>query len=75
MIICIGPVCIPLWGLLPFLVSIAHGRGYLQWFRQEWVSYRFWKKKIYNALGWEIKKKKTVKTTEDSAITEDDKSK
>lgn len=35
--ICLGPVCVPLHLLLPFLVTLAHQRGYLRWFRKDWV--------------------------------------
>lgn len=45
--ICIGPCCIPLWGLLPFLVGMLHQRGLLQWFKKEWVDYRWYKRALY----------------------------
>lgn len=41
--ICIGPVCVPLHLLLPFLVGLMHRRGWFKWFKQEWVTIRFWK--------------------------------
>ncbi|KAG2485183.1 hypothetical protein HYH03_016072 [Edaphochlamys debaryana] len=47
MIICLGPVCIPLWGLLPFLVGLLHSYGYLKWFKKEWVTYRYWKQRVW----------------------------
>ena len=31
--ICLGPVCVPLHLLLPFLVALAHQHGYLTWFK------------------------------------------
>jgi hypothetical protein len=31
--ICLGPVCVPLHLLLPFLITLAHQRGYLTWFK------------------------------------------
>mmetsp|Transcript_14339 Transcript_14339/g.17371 ORF Transcript_14339/g.17371 Transcript_14339/m.17371 type:complete len:84 (-) Transcript_14339:5-256(-) len=57
-VICIGPVCIPVWSLLPFLVGVVHKHGYLKWFKQEWVTLRFWKKKAYALVGKELPKKK-----------------
>jgi hypothetical protein len=31
--ICLGPVCVPLHLLLPFLVALAHQHGYMTWFK------------------------------------------
>ncbi|DBB13900.1 TPA: hypothetical protein ACH3X3_000887 [Trebouxia sp. C0006] len=42
--ICIGPVCVPLHLLLPFLVGVLHRYGWLKWFKPEWVTLRFWQK-------------------------------
>ena len=36
--ICIGGVCVPLNLLIPFLIGLMHRYGYLQWFKQEWVT-------------------------------------
>ncbi|PRW60800.1 outer membrane lipo -sorting [Chlorella sorokiniana] len=47
MIICLGPVCVPLHLLLPFLVALAHQHGYLTWFRREWVMWRWWKARLF----------------------------
>lgn len=44
-VICIGPVCIPLNLLLPFIIGILHRWGYLQWFKAEWVTLRYWRKR------------------------------
>ncbi len=44
--ICLGPVCIPLHLLLPFLIGLAHQYGYLKWFKREWVTLRFWTNKF-----------------------------
>ncbi|GLC55601.1 hypothetical protein PLESTB_001005400 [Pleodorina starrii] len=46
MIICLGPVCVPLHLLLPFLVGLLHQYGYLKWFRKEWVTIRYWANKF-----------------------------
>lgn len=40
--ICIGPVCIPMNLLLPFLLGLLHQYGYLKWVKKEWVTFRFW---------------------------------
>mmetsp|Transcript_9204 Transcript_9204/g.12481 ORF Transcript_9204/g.12481 Transcript_9204/m.12481 type:complete len:84 (+) Transcript_9204:282-533(+) len=64
MIICLGPVCVPLWGVLPFLVGMLHRAGWFQWFKQEWVTFRWWKKLTYSTLG--IEEKKAVKQMEDA---------
>ena len=36
----------PVHLLLAFLVAAAHRHGYLTWFKEEWVTYRFWKSQI-----------------------------
>ncbi|KAI3429646.1 hypothetical protein D9Q98_005732 [Chlorella vulgaris] len=51
MIICVGPVCIPLHLLLPFLITLAHQRGYLKWFKREWVTFPWWRQQVRKALG------------------------
>lgn len=33
-VLCIGPVCIPLNLLLPFLLGLAHRYGWLQWVKK-----------------------------------------
>ncbi|PNH02301.1 hypothetical protein TSOC_011732 [Tetrabaena socialis] len=45
-VICLGPVCVPLHLLLPFLVGLLHQYGYLKWFKKEWVTFRFWVNKF-----------------------------
>lgn len=45
MMICIGGVCIPLNLLLPFLVGLLHRYGWLQGFKQEYVTLRYWQKR------------------------------
>ena len=42
MIICLGPCCIPVHLLLAFLVGLLHNRGYMLWFKKEWVTYKPW---------------------------------
>jgi len=44
--LCIGPVCIPLNLLLPFLVGLAHQYGWLKWFKREWVTLRYWRERF-----------------------------
>ncbi|PSC67558.1 hypothetical protein C2E20_8774 [Micractinium conductrix] len=46
MIICLGPVCVPVHLLLAFLVGLAHQHGYLKWFKREWVMWSFWKQQL-----------------------------
>jgi hypothetical protein len=36
-VLCIGPVCIPLNVLLPFLLGVAHHYGWLKWVKR-WVA-------------------------------------
>lgn len=48
---CIGPVCFPLWQLLPVLVALLHQKGYLQWFRKEWVTLTWYKMLFQRAWG------------------------
>lgn len=40
--ICIGPVCIPMNLLLPFLIGVLHRYGWFKWFKAEWVTFRYW---------------------------------
>mmetsp|Transcript_934 Transcript_934/g.2387 ORF Transcript_934/g.2387 Transcript_934/m.2387 type:complete len:84 (-) Transcript_934:1099-1350(-) len=49
MIICLGPCCVPLHCLLPFLLAWLHRQGYLQWFKEEWVTFGYWKKLVLGA--------------------------
>ena len=46
MIICLGPCCIPVHLLLAFLVGLAHNRGYMLWFKKEWVTYKHWARRF-----------------------------
>ena len=41
--LCLGPVCVPVNLLLPFLVGVAHRAGWLSWFKREWVTMRYWR--------------------------------
>jgi hypothetical protein len=45
--ICLGPVCVPLHLLLPFLLTLAHQRGYLRWIKSEWLRFSFWREKLW----------------------------
>lgn len=42
-VICVGPVCVPMNLVLPFLVGLAHRAGWLSWFRRDWVTLRYWR--------------------------------
>ena len=44
-------MCVPLHLLLPFLLGIAHQYGYLQWFKREWVTLRWWKRWVATATA------------------------
>ncbi|GMH35481.1 hypothetical protein BSKO_03349 [Bryopsis sp. KO-2023] len=44
-VICLGPVCIPLHLLLPFVLTWFHQRGYFTWFKREWLSFSHWQQK------------------------------
>ena len=46
MIICLGPCCIPVHLLLAFLVGLLHNRGYMLWFKKEWVTYKHWARRF-----------------------------
>ncbi|KAL4421515.1 hypothetical protein ABPG75_010806 [Micractinium tetrahymenae] len=46
MIICLGPVCVPVHLLLAFLVGVAHQHGYLRWFKREWVMFSWWRRQF-----------------------------
>mmetsp|Transcript_38742 Transcript_38742/g.99075 ORF Transcript_38742/g.99075 Transcript_38742/m.99075 type:complete len:114 (+) Transcript_38742:254-595(+) len=45
-VICIGPVCVPLNMFLPFLLGVLHSYGWFEWIKKEWVTFRFWRRKI-----------------------------
>ncbi len=44
--LCLGPVCVPLHLLIPFLLTLAHQRGWLLFIKREWVTFRYWKELI-----------------------------
>lgn len=46
-VICLGPVCIPMNLLLPFLLGLAHHYGFLKWVKREWVTYKWWKERFF----------------------------
>uniref|UniRef100_A0A7S3R529 Uncharacterized protein n=1 Tax=Dunaliella tertiolecta TaxID=3047 RepID=A0A7S3R529_DUNTE len=48
MIICLGPVCVPLHLLLAFLLSILHKYGWFTWIKTEWVTWKYWKDRWRN---------------------------
>lgn len=54
MIICLGPVCVPVHLLLAFLVGLAHQHGYMKWFKREWVMYSWWLQQCKRMLGREV---------------------
>lgn len=36
--------------LLPFVLGVVHRAGWLQWFKREWVTLRWWKN-LWNGGG------------------------
>ena len=56
-VICIGPCCVPLHALLPFLGGWAQRRGYLRWVKQEWFTYRWLKPRVKRAFGFALTEK------------------
>ena len=48
--ICLGPVCVPLTALIPFLIGLAHKRGWLKWVNPNWFSWR-WVRLQYRRHG------------------------
>jgi hypothetical protein len=73
MIICIGGCCIPIHLLLAFLVAAAHRHGYLTWFKEEWVTYRFWRNQIRGQYEGLTRRTASAGATEDvgAGATED----
>eukprot|EP01024_Parvocaulis_polyphysoides_P038746 TRINITY_DN34921_c0_g1_i5.p3 TRINITY_DN34921_c0_g1~~TRINITY_DN34921_c0_g1_i5.p3 ORF type:complete len:100 (+),score=1.20 TRINITY_DN34921_c0_g1_i5:158-457(+) len=53
-VICIGPCCIPLHLLLPFLIGVLHRYGFFKWFKQEWVTFQYWSKQYAIWRGIEV---------------------
>ena len=47
--ICIGPCCVPLHLVLAFVVGCLHNYGYLLWFKKEWVTFRYWRQRLWGA--------------------------
>ena len=39
-------VCVPMHLLLPFFVAWLQRQGYMRWFKEEWVTFAFWKRLI-----------------------------
>lgn len=68
---CIGPVCFPLWQLLPVLVALLHQKGYLQWFRKEWVTFTWYKMLFQRALGRKTDQETLVKAEHPSDTCRD----
>ena len=44
-VICLGPVCVPVSALVPFLIVQAHQRGWLKWVDPNWFKWRWWRQK------------------------------
>ena len=52
----------PVHLLLAFLVAAAHRHGYLTWFKEEWVTYRFWRSQIRGLLEGGFARRPTTAT-------------
>ena len=61
-VICLGPCCIPLHALLPFLVGMAHQRGYLKWVRKEWFTWRWLGPRARRALWMKVSDEELART-------------
>ena len=61
-VICLGPCCIPLHALLPFLVGMAHQRGYLKWVRKEWFTWRWLGPRVRRALWMKVSDEELART-------------
>jgi len=61
-VICLGPCCIPLHALLPFLVGMAHQRGYLKWVRKEWFTWRWLAPRARRALWMKVSDEELART-------------
>ncbi|KAL4515108.1 hypothetical protein Ndes2526B_g09671 [Nannochloris sp. 'desiccata'] len=48
-VLCLGPVCVPLHLLLPFLLALAHQRGYFLFIKREWVTWQYWTNKLFGS--------------------------
>lgn len=59
---CIGPVCFPLWQLLPVLLALLHQKGYLQWFRKEWVTLTWYRIQFQRIVSIRSKVEPTLLT-------------
>lgn len=71
MIICFGPCCVPVSMLFPFLLGVLHRYGYFEWFKQEWVTFNYWKKYFWNGNETNVSKNsKACDDTDTNGITE-----
>ena len=51
-------MCVPLHMLLPFVLAWLHRKGYFMWFKEEWVTYRWWYNLVFPAPKANDKQKK-----------------
>jgi len=61
-VICLGPCCIPLHAILPFLLGMAHQRGHLQWVRKEWFTWRWLGPRVRRALWMKVSDEELART-------------
>jgi len=38
---------VPLHLVLAFLIGCLHNYGYLLWFKKEWVTFRYWRQRLW----------------------------
>lgn len=61
-VICLGPCCVPLHALVPFLIGMAHQRGYLRSIKKEWFTWRWLKPRLMRAVGMRVSPEVLAKT-------------
>jgi hypothetical protein len=61
-VICLGPCCVPLHALVPFLIGMAHQRGYLRSIKKEWFTWRWLKPRLMRAVGMSVDPEVLAKT-------------
>jgi hypothetical protein len=61
-VICLGPCCVPLHALLPFLIGMAHQRGYLRSIKKEWFTWRWLKPRLMRLVGLSVSAEVLAKT-------------
>ena len=66
-VICLGPVCVPMSAFVPFCVGMLHQYGYLKWVKQEWFTWRWLKPRLKVALGMRVSDEELAATAAKTA--------